>query len=77
MKICDITRNIGDFTRDCILITKAEPWAAPDGPEIVWCNAAFTEMTGYTLDDVKGKTPRILQGPDTPREPLDLIRSSL
>ncbi|MCV6594824.1 MAG: EAL domain-containing protein [Silicimonas sp.] len=77
MKICDITRNIGDFTRDCILITKAEPWDAPDGPEIVWCNAAFTEMTGYALDDVKGKTPRILQGPDTPREPLDLIRSSL
>ena len=77
MHLQDITGNLGDFTKDCILITKAEPWDQPIGPEIVWCNNAFTEMTGYTLDEIVGKTPRILQGHDTPREPLDKIRTAL
>ena len=77
MHIKSITGNIGDFTQDCILVTKAEPCDDPAGPEIVWCNQAFEDMTGYTLDEIKGKTPRILQGPDTSREALDQIRDAL
>jgi len=35
---------------------------------IVWVNAGFTRMTGYTLEDAVGRTPgRLLQGPDTDR----------
>ena len=77
MEISEITGNIGDYTQDCILVTKAEPWDDPAGPEIIWCNKAFEDMTGYALDEIKGKTPRILQGPDTDREPLDQIRHAL
>jgi PAS domain S-box-containing protein len=28
---------------------------------ILWCNPAFTEMTGYTAEEVQGRTPRMLR----------------
>jgi PAS domain S-box-containing protein len=37
----------------------------PPGPEIVFVSPAFTKMTGYAPEDVIGKTPHILQGPET------------
>lgn len=61
MKLTDITRSLGDYINDAVLITEAEP-VGPPGPRILWCNKAFTVMTEYTLADVEGKTPRILQG---------------
>src|SRR5262249_2998854 len=39
----------------------------PPGPQIIFVNPAFTEMTGYAPQDVIGKTPHILQGPKTNR----------
>ena len=50
--------------RDSIIITEAEPLDLP-GPQIIYCNAAFTRATGYAADEVIGRTPRILQGPKT------------
>ncbi len=47
---------------DAVIITEAEPLNMP-GPRIVYVNDAFTKMTGYTKEEVIGKTPRILQGP--------------
>jgi len=35
------------------------------GPSIEYVNKAFEEMTGWSREDVIGKTPRILQGPKT------------
>ncbi|WP_020588487.1 PAS domain S-box protein [Desulfobacter curvatus] len=35
---------------------------------IDYVNQRFTEMTGYSRDDVIGKTPRILKSGETPRE---------
>lgn len=61
---------------DAILITQAEPIDEP-GPRIVYVNAGFTRMTGYTSEEVIGKTPRILQGPKTDRAHLDKIRTAL
>jgi len=77
MNLNTIIGDIGRFTRDAILVTTAEALEAPLGPAIVWCNAAFTTQTGYTLDEVRGRTPRLLQGPDTPRRPLDKVRAAL
>lgn len=54
---------------DAVLITKAEPFNQP-GPRIVYVNDAFTRMTGYTPDEVIGKTPRILQGPQSDKAAL-------
>ncbi len=53
-------------SNDVVLITKAEPIEEVNsGPEIIYVNHAFTVMTGYSLDEAIGKTPRILQGPKT------------
>nr|WP_242025706.1 ATP-binding protein [Leptolyngbya sp. FACHB-36] len=62
-------------SKDSIIITTAH--LNPPGPEIVYVNPAFTEMTGYTADEVLGKTPRLLQGPDTDRSLLDDLRQHL
>ncbi len=59
---------------DAILITLADPIDPPDGPEVVYCNEAFTRLTGYAPEDIVGKTPRVLQGPETDREALARIR---
>ena len=61
---------------DAVLITEAEPVDLP-GPRILYANAAFTRVTGYSLEEVLGKTPRILQGPDTNAEPLKRLKAAL
>ncbi len=63
-------------TNDAVLITEAEPINEP-GPRILYVNPAFTRMSGYTLEEVVGKTPRILQGKKTDRASLDRIRTAL
>ncbi len=63
-------------TNDAVLITEAEPIDKP-GPRILYVNPAFTRMSGYTLEEVLGKTPRILQGQKTDRATLDRIRTAL
>ena len=35
------------------------------GPHIIYVNAAFEKMTGWNRKEIIGKSPRILQGPDT------------
>ena len=61
---------------DSILITEAEPYELP-GPRIVYANEGFTKMSGYSLEEVLGKTPRILQGVGSQRPELDRIRTAL
>ncbi|MEG4202435.1 PAS domain S-box protein [Microcoleus sp. Pol7_A1] len=63
-------------TNDAVLITEAEPINEP-GPRILYVNPAFTRMTGYTLEEVVGKTPRFLQGEKTDRASLDRVRTAL
>ncbi|HEX7091971.1 MAG TPA: PAS domain S-box protein [Longimicrobiales bacterium] len=61
---------------DVVLITGAEPLDEP-GPVIEWVNPAFTRMTGYTAEEVIGKNPRLLQGPETDPEAKRRIRAAL
>jgi diguanylate cyclase (GGDEF)-like protein/PAS domain S-box-containing protein len=61
---------------DIVIITEAAPFREP-GPRIVFVNDAFERRTGYTRDEVLGRSPRLLQGPDTQREQLDRIRLAL
>lgn len=58
-----------------VLITTAD--VAPPGPQIVYVTPAFTRMTGYAADEIIGKTPRVLQGPNTDRMVLDRLRDEL
>ncbi len=63
-------------TTDAVLITEAKPFDLP-GPIILYVNEAFTKMTGYTAEEVIGKSPRILQGPKTDKNELKRIGKSL
>ena len=61
---------------DSILITEAEPIDDP-GPVILYANPAFLRTTGYTLEEVIGKNPRILQGPLSGTEAPRRIRAAM
>ncbi|MCB0614083.1 MAG: helix-turn-helix domain-containing protein [Phaeodactylibacter sp.] len=45
--------------------------------KILWVNEDFTEITGYTLTEVAGKKPNLLQGPETEQEAIKRIRRNL
>lgn len=63
-------------TNDSVLITEAEPFDEP-GPRILYVNEAFTRMTGYTAEEVIGKTPRILQGPNSDKAELARLSKAI
>ena len=63
------------YDYDSILITELE--LDDPGPIIVYVNDGFCEMTGYSREEVIGKTPRILQGPKTDPEVLNRLKQSL
>ena len=44
---------------------------------IVYANAAFRQLTGYSLEAVRGKNPKILQGPATDARVLERLTSVL
>lgn len=71
-----LLQSVVVHTNDAILITEADPIDEP-GPRILYVNEAFTRIAGYTLEEVLGQTPRLLQGPKTSRAELDKIRSAL
>ena len=62
--------------RDAVLVTIAEPVDDP-GPIIVYANEALVHHSGYGLEELLGRTPRMLQGPGTDRAELDRLRKAL
>ena len=68
--------QIVDAAKDVIIVTKADP-IDPPGPEIVYVNKAFTTLTGYTPEEVIGKTPRLLQSSGTEAESKKIIKQAL
>ena len=63
-------------SNDLFLITEAELLDEP-GPRIVYANDAITKLTGYSPEEVIGKSPRLFQGPATSRSELGRIRAAL
>ena len=56
-----------------IIITDAK---TRDNP-IIYVNPAFAQMTGYARDELMGRNPRFLQGPETDPQSLQKIRDTL
>lgn len=61
---------------DALLITEAGI-KGPDQPKVIYVNPAFERLTGFSPQDVIGRTPRIQQGRLTDRATLARIRSAL
>ena len=68
-------RNIVAAVKEAVVVTEAA--LEPPGPRIEYVNPSFSAMTGYTSAEVVGRTPRLLQGPDTARSELDRLRRAL
>ena len=47
-----------------------------DNP-IVFASSGFLKLSGYTLDEVLGKNCRFMQGPDTEKAQLDVLRQGI
>jgi len=58
-----------------VLLTDAQQGA--HGPRILYANPAFCRMTGYSLQELIGQTPRLLQGPLTSPDVLRELRECL
>jgi PAS domain S-box-containing protein len=56
-----------------IIITDAR---RRDNP-IIYANPAFSQMTGYSREELIGCNPRFLQGPETDPEALEKLRDAL
>jgi PAS domain S-box-containing protein len=65
---------IGEIS-ESIMVTSAD-LDAP-GPNILYVNKAFSDLTGYTSAEVIGRSPRLLQGPRSDRSVLRRLRSDL
>lgn len=59
------------YADDSILITTAE---VDPGPKIIFVNPSFTQMTGYSANEVVGKSLDILQVPKTNQGIIDRLR---
>jgi PAS domain S-box-containing protein len=60
---------------DAVLIATADP--NPPGPTIVYVNSAFTRLTGYSPEEVLGRTPHLLEGANTQRSLQDELQAMI
>ena len=58
-------QTVADLAFESIMVTKAT--SDHTNSVIIYVNQAFSNLTGYSADEVIGKTPGLLQGPRTER----------
>lgn len=69
-------RSIIDEADEGIIVTRAHP-IVQEGPEIVYINDAMVHISGYRRDELIGKTPRLLQCPNTSENTRHMIHEHL
>lgn len=66
-----IINMVAEHTSDSVIVTDAKD-------RIEWVNNAFENMTGYTLEQVKGQKPgHIFQGPETDPETVKKLSKAI
>ncbi|MBK8479241.1 MAG: response regulator [Opitutaceae bacterium] len=61
---------------DSIVITDAGSPACPR-PRIILVNAAFTRLSGYSSEEAIGRSPSLLQGPESDRNEIGRMRVAM
>lgn len=64
-----------ETVHEAVLVTDSQ--LARPGPTIVYANPAFLELTGYTAEELRGQTPRLLQGEETDGDLMQSLRQQL
>jgi PAS domain S-box-containing protein len=62
--------------RDALVILEPHPRPGR-GRAVVYANDAFCRLTGYTRDEVLGRSLHFLRGPESDQKTLDAIRAAL
>jgi diguanylate cyclase (GGDEF)-like protein/PAS domain S-box-containing protein len=62
--LVQLLSSVINTVQDALLITLAEPMDSP-GPIIVFANSTLVQQTGYGLNELLGRSPRLFQGVDT------------
>jgi PAS domain S-box-containing protein len=57
---------------DPIIVAEIDPKAGP-GFRIIYANEAFSRIFGYAAEEMLGRSPRMLQGPETCAETIEEI----
>ncbi|WP_156321243.1 PAS domain-containing protein, partial [Bacillus sp. JCM 19041] len=73
IKQAELLMKILDYTRVGVLVTDPDQ---EDNP-IVYMSEGFTKMTGYSKEEVLGSNCRFLQGEDTDRKQIKLIKEAI
>ncbi|MCA9068053.1 MAG: PAS domain-containing protein, partial [Planctomycetaceae bacterium] len=74
-EILQLVKAAIDHVSYSVMITTAD--LVPPGPVIVYVTPAFSRMTGFPADEIIGKSPRVLQGPNTDRSVLRRVNKQL
>ncbi len=64
-----------DQSYNSVVITDAN--GDDEGPRIIYANPSFERMTGYSVSELIGKSPKILQGPLTDTSVIEEMRICL
>lgn len=67
--------------RERALVASSRAFTVADarkpGLPLIWVNSAFENLTGFTLEQIRGRNCRFLQGPDTDPAALRVISDAL
>ena len=71
--LLNIRNNALESANNSIIIVDAQQATNP----IIYCNKAFTELTGYTEKEVLGKNCNFLQNDDRDQKEIDIMRNAI
>ncbi|MEQ9443631.1 MAG: PAS domain S-box protein, partial [Cyclobacteriaceae bacterium] len=70
-----LLRSVVTHANDAIIIMEVD--AYPDSHRVIYVNQAFCQMTGFSSEEMIGKTPDFLTGPETSRKDLTRMNRAL